>query len=63
MCRFKLETLADKETGQLEEEEEEEKKGGQGGADDSQPASLPQPVPNQVLLEDEDLIIEEYISD
>ncbi|XP_072244679.1 cell cycle checkpoint protein RAD17 [Leuresthes tenuis] len=61
--RLKLETLADKEMGQLEEEEEEEKKGGRGGADDSQPASLPQPVINQVLLEDEDLIIEEYTSD
>ncbi|XP_071337822.1 cell cycle checkpoint protein RAD17 isoform X2 [Trachinotus anak] len=60
--RLKLEALTDKEPGQLEtdsEEEEEEKEEGQEGL----PASQPPPTANQVMLEEEDLIIEEYNSD
>lgn len=62
-CRLNLETLADKETGQLEEEEEDEDGRGQDGAEEGLSASQPQPSTNQVLLEDQDLMIEEYISD
>ncbi|KAG8011629.1 Cell cycle checkpoint protein RAD17 [Nibea albiflora] len=66
--RLKLEALTDKEPGQLEmdteeEEEEEEKEEGQGGVEEGLPASQPQPTTSQVLLEEEDLTIEEYISD
>ncbi|KAM9743160.1 cell cycle checkpoint protein RAD17 isoform 1-T1 [Menidia menidia] len=67
--RLKLETLTDKDTGPQEEEDGEEEDGvaegetGQGGAADGLPASQPRPVSNQVLLEDEDMIIEEYTSD
>lgn len=64
--RLTLETLTDKEPGQLEmdsEEEEKEKEEGEGGAEEGLPSSQPQPTTNQVLLEHEDLIIEEYTSD
>ncbi|XP_044051212.1 cell cycle checkpoint protein RAD17 isoform X2 [Siniperca chuatsi] len=64
--RLKLEALTDKEPGQLEidsEEEEEETEEGQGLVEESLPASQPQPTTSQVLLEEEDLIIEEYTSD
>lgn len=46
----------------MDSEEEEEVKEA-GGAEEGLPASQPQPTLNQVLLEDEDLTIEEYISD
>uniref|UniRef100_A0A8D3C1X6 AAA+ ATPase domain-containing protein n=1 Tax=Scophthalmus maximus TaxID=52904 RepID=A0A8D3C1X6_SCOMX len=64
--RLKLEALTDKELGQLEtdvEEEEEQKEEGQGGAEEGLPDSQPQPNTSQVLLEELDLIIEEYLSD
>ncbi|KAF3696260.1 Cell cycle checkpoint protein RAD17 [Channa argus] len=64
--RLHLEALTDKETGQLQLEEDEEgkeKDEGQGGAEGDLPASQPQPTASQVLLEEEDLIIEEYNSD
>lgn len=63
MSRLKPEALTDKESGELEVDSEEVKEEGQGGAEEGLPASQPQPSINQVLLEDEDLIIEEYISD
>lgn len=46
----------------MDSEVEEEVKEA-GGAEEGLPASQPQPTLNQVLLEDEDLTIEEYISD
>lgn len=61
--RLKLETLVDKEPGQLEEEEEEGKDEGQDGADEGMSVSQPQPTSNQLLLEDQELTIEEYNSD
>ncbi|XP_035514937.1 cell cycle checkpoint protein RAD17 [Morone saxatilis] len=63
--RLKLEALTDKEPGQLETdtEEEKEKEEGQGAAEEGLLGSQPQPTTNQVLLEEEDLIIEEYTSD
>lgn len=62
--RLKLEALTDKEPGQLEmDTEEEEKEEGQDGVEEGLPASQPQPTTSQVLLEEEDLTIEEYISD
>ncbi|XP_029366124.1 cell cycle checkpoint protein RAD17 isoform X2 [Echeneis naucrates] len=57
--RFRLEALTDKERGQLETNIEEEKEEDL----ESLSASQPPPVTNQVLLEVEDLIIEEYTSD
>lgn len=47
----------------MDSEEEEKEVKEAGGAEEGLPASQPQPTLNQVLLEDEDLIIEEYISD
>lgn len=66
MSRLKPEALTDKESGELEidsEVEEKEEVKEAGGAEEGLPASQPQPTLNQVLLEDEDLTIEEYISD
>lgn len=67
VCRLNLEALTDKEPGQLvidtEEEEEREKEEGHGGVGEGLPASQPQPTTSQVLLDEEDLIIEEYTSD
>lgn len=67
--RLKLETLTDKQPGQLEldceeeeEEEEEENKECQEGGEEGLQASQPQPTISQILLE-EDLMIEEYNSD
>ncbi|XP_056233062.1 cell cycle checkpoint protein RAD17 isoform X1 [Seriola aureovittata] len=62
--RLKLEALTDKEPGQLDtDNEEEEKEEGEGGVEEGLPASQPPPTTHQVLLEEEDLTIEEYISD
>lgn len=63
--RLKLEALTDKEPAQLEtdSEEEEEAEEAQGGVEEGLPASQPQPTTSQVLLEEEDLIIEDYNSD
>ncbi|XP_041854577.1 cell cycle checkpoint protein RAD17 [Melanotaenia boesemani] len=58
--RMKLETLTDKDTGQLEEEKEE---GGPGRTADGRLHCLLQPLTNQVVFKDDDLIIEEYTSD
>lgn len=65
MCRLKLVALTDKEPGQLEmdTEEEENKEEGQGGVEDGLLASQPQPTTSQFLLEEDDLIIEQYTSD
>ncbi|XP_028990751.1 cell cycle checkpoint protein RAD17 isoform X2 [Betta splendens] len=63
-ARLKLEALTDREPGQLEEEEEKaEKREVQDGAEEGLPASQPQPTTSQNLLEEEDLLIEEYDSD
>lgn len=64
--RLKLEALTDKEPGQLEmdsEEEEEKREEGQGVVEEGLPSSQPRPATSQVLLEEEDLLIEEYTSD
>lgn len=64
VCRLRLEALTDKEPAQLDiDSEEEEKKESQGGVEEGLPASQPQPTTTQVLLEEEDLIIEDYNSD
>ncbi|XP_053276547.1 cell cycle checkpoint protein RAD17 isoform X1 [Pleuronectes platessa] len=64
--RLKLEALTDKEPGPLvtdAEEEQEVKEEGRAGAEEGLPTSQPQPTTNQVLLEEEGFIIEEYDSD
>lgn len=61
--RLKLEALTDKEPAQLEDASEEEEQDSQGGVEEGLLASQPQPTTNQVLLEEEDLIIEDYTSD
>lgn len=68
MCRLKLEALTDKEPAQPErdsEEEEEQKKEeeGQAGLEEGLPESQPQPTTSQDLLEEEELLIEDYNSD
>ncbi|XP_026167411.1 cell cycle checkpoint protein RAD17 isoform X2 [Mastacembelus armatus] len=57
--RVKLETLMEKEPGErkMDSEEEEEDK------EEGLPTSQPQLTTSQVLLEEEDLVIEEYTSD
>ncbi|CAK6978301.1 cell cycle checkpoint protein RAD17 [Scomber scombrus] len=62
--RLKLETLTDKEPGQLvlNSGEEEDKEECQEGGEEGLPASQPQPTTSQSLQE-EDLMIEEYNSD
>ncbi|XP_070689825.1 cell cycle checkpoint protein RAD17 [Pempheris klunzingeri] len=60
--RLKLEALTDKEPGQLEMDTEEAEES-QGGDVEGLPASQPQSTTSQVLLEEEDLLIEEYTSD
>ncbi|XP_010765354.1 cell cycle checkpoint protein RAD17 [Notothenia coriiceps] len=66
--RLKLEALTDKEPAQPErdsEEEEEQKKEeeGQAGVEEGLPESQPQPTTSQELLEEEELLIEDYNSD
>ncbi|KAK1892309.1 Cell cycle checkpoint protein RAD17 [Dissostichus eleginoides] len=66
--RLKLEALTDKEPAQPErdsEEEEEPKKEeeGQAGVEEGLPESQPQPATSQDLLEEEELLIEDYNSD
>lgn len=64
VLRLKLEALTDKEPGQLEEEEEKTEKGEvEDGAEEGLPASQPQPTTSQNLLEEDDLLIEEYDSE
>ncbi|XP_075934228.1 cell cycle checkpoint protein RAD17 isoform X2 [Anarhichas minor] len=60
--RFNLEALTDKEPAQLDKDSEEEEDC-QGGVEEGLPASQPQPTTTQVLLEEEDLVIEDYNSD
>ncbi|XP_054457330.1 cell cycle checkpoint protein RAD17 [Anoplopoma fimbria] len=60
--RLKLEALTDKEPAQLDKDSEEEEES-RGGVEEGLPASQPQPTACQVLLEEEDLIIEDYNSD
>ncbi|XP_029295832.1 cell cycle checkpoint protein RAD17 isoform X2 [Cottoperca gobio] len=60
--RLKLEALTDKEPAQLERDSEEEEEG-QAGVEEGLPASQPKPTTSQVLLEEEELIIEDYTSD
>lgn len=59
VCRLKLETLTDKDPGELkiDAEEEQEDKQCQDGAE------APHPVTDHILLDEEDLIIDEYDSD
>ncbi|XP_071394548.1 cell cycle checkpoint protein RAD17 isoform X1 [Centroberyx affinis] len=63
--RLKLEALTDKEPGLLETDSEEEEAAEEGQAEPGGglPASQPQPTTNQALMEEEDLLIEEYDSD
>ncbi|XP_074493677.1 cell cycle checkpoint protein RAD17 isoform X1 [Sebastes fasciatus] len=60
--RLKLEALTDKDPAQLEKDSEEEEDG-QGLVEDGLPVSQPQPTTSQALLEEEDMIIEDYASD
>ncbi|KAM7018557.1 cell cycle checkpoint protein RAD17 [Tautogolabrus adspersus] len=60
--RLKLEALTDKDPAQLDTEEEEKEKE-EGQVDEDLSASQPKPTSNQVLLEEEELLIEEYNSD
>uniref|UniRef100_A0A8C2WSW4 RAD17 checkpoint clamp loader component n=1 Tax=Cyclopterus lumpus TaxID=8103 RepID=A0A8C2WSW4_CYCLU len=60
--RLKLEALVDKEPAQLDKDSEEEEES-PGGFEEGLPASQPQPTTSRVLLEEEDLIIEDYNSD
>uniref|UniRef100_A0A8C7Q517 RAD17 checkpoint clamp loader component n=1 Tax=Oncorhynchus mykiss TaxID=8022 RepID=A0A8C7Q517_ONCMY len=69
--RLKLEALTDKDPGLLELDSEEEEDGGlvsspgpgAGGPGGDLPASQPQPTTTSALLEEEDVVIEEYDSD
>ncbi|KAM3850280.1 cell cycle checkpoint protein RAD17-like, partial [Diretmus argenteus] len=63
--RLKPEALADKEPGllELDSEEEEEEEVAQAGLGGDLPASQPQPTTSQALMEEDDLLIEEYDSD
>ncbi|XP_076021236.1 cell cycle checkpoint protein RAD17 isoform X2 [Genypterus blacodes] len=62
--RLPLEALTDKEPGQIEfDNKEEEEKEEECQAVEALPASQPQPTTNQVHMEEEDLLIEEYYSD
>ncbi|XP_039660103.1 cell cycle checkpoint protein RAD17 isoform X2 [Perca fluviatilis] len=67
--RLKLEALTDKDPAQLERDSEEEEEGpagvaeGPGGVEEGLPASQPQPTTSHGLLEEEDLLIEDYASD
>lgn len=61
-----LEALKEKELVTIttdSEGEEDPAKDGQSEAKDELPASQPLPASNQLLLDDNDLIIDEYISD
>lgn len=57
VCRLKLEALTDKDPGELAAEEEQEDKGRQDGAEG------PQPALGQIILDEEDMIIEQFDSD
>lgn len=61
VCRLKLEALTDKDPGELKmaAEEEQEDKGCQDGAE----AEAPQPATGQILLDEEEMIIEQFDSD
>uniref|UniRef100_A0A8C7JPJ6 RAD17 checkpoint clamp loader component n=1 Tax=Oncorhynchus kisutch TaxID=8019 RepID=A0A8C7JPJ6_ONCKI len=65
--KLKLEALTDKDPGLLELDSEEEEEGGlgpgAGGPGGDLPASQPQPTTTSALLEEEDVVIEEYDSD
>ncbi|XP_068995420.1 cell cycle checkpoint protein RAD17 isoform X4 [Embiotoca jacksoni] len=61
--RSNLETLTDKEPGQLQTDSDEEEEGGVGGGEGGLPASQPQLTAQQVVVEEEELLIEEYTSD
>lgn len=67
VCRLQLEALKENELVKIEtdteEEEEENKKDRQGRAKEDLLASQPLPTSNQLLSEEEDLIIDVYISD
>lgn len=58
-CRLKLEALTDKDPGELKTaaEEVQEDKEGQDGAE------APQPAMGQLLLDQEEMIIEQFDSD
>lgn len=66
VCRVHLEALKEKELVTVatdSEGEEDDSKDGQTEAKDDLPASQPLPASNELLLEEEDLIIDVYISD
>lgn len=66
ICRVHLEALKEKElvTVAMDSEgEEDNAKDGQTEAKDELPASQPLPASNELLLDEEDLIIDVYISD
>lgn len=66
VCRVHLEALKEKELVTItmdSEGEEDNAKGGQSEAKDDLPASQPLPASNELLLDEEDLIIDVYISD
>lgn len=63
LYRLKLEVLTDKEPGELEVNTEEEEDKGQQEVEEGLLSSQPQPSTSQILLEEEDLIIEQYDSD
>ncbi|XP_068167072.1 cell cycle checkpoint protein RAD17 [Antennarius striatus] len=62
-CRLKLEHLTDKDSGQMEIENEEEEKKDQADVEENLSASQTQPTATHLLLEEEELTIDQYISD
>ncbi|XP_034025640.1 cell cycle checkpoint protein RAD17-like [Thalassophryne amazonica] len=62
-ARLKLDVLMDKDPGFLEADSEDDDDAGQGGTVDGLPTSQPQPVTNQVQRDEEEMLIEDYISD
>lgn len=63
MCRLKLEALTDKDPGQLDTDTEEEEVKEEGVAEAEEALQASQPKPTTSVIEDEDMIIEEYASD
>lgn len=57
VCRLKLETLTDKDPGELKIDAEEEQK------DKQCQDEAPHPVTDHILLDEEDLIIDQYDSE
>lgn len=62
MGRLKLEALTDKEPALLDKDSEDEEDS-KCGVEEGLSASQPQPTTTQVLLEEEEVMIEDYNSD